>query len=209
MNPERPAHSGSGANGKKNMADKKNALTLSIFLIFFLGLFCFGGQGYSVKEALKVLDIIDRIEREQMDKGLNEIRSIDVTESEFNSYIAHRIKTEKEEVLKELKFKMLDKNRIEVMALVDLKGQNLPSYLAPKMVFFFGGKLEVQDGGVRLKLDDLFLGNQRIQPMVLDLVIFIASKIQNTEPSSIEDWYELPYGIKDIKTRAGRATFFY
>ena len=189
------------------MVGRKN--TPSIFWIFFLVVSCFGWQNYSVKDALKVLDIIDRIEREQMAKGLDEVRSVDVTESELNSYVAHRIKTEKEEVLKELRFKMLDKNRIEVMALVDLKGQKLPSYLAPEMVFYFGGTLEVQDGGVRLKLEDLFLGNQRIQPMVLDLVIFIASKIQNTEPSSIEDWYELPYGIKDIKTRTGRATFFY
>lgn len=180
-----------------------------IFPFLFLAVSCFGWQDYSVKEALKVLDIIDKIEREQLVKGTDDIRTVDVTVNEFNSYVAHRIKTENEEVLKELRFKLFDKNRIEVMALVDLKGQKLPKYLKPEMIIYFGGTLEVQDGGVRLKLKDLFLGNQRIQPMVLDLVIFIASKIQNTEPSSIEDWYELPYGIKDIKTQPGRATFYY
>jgi len=180
-----------------------------VLVIFFLAVSCFGWQDYSVKGALKVLGIIDKIEREQLVKGTDDIRSVDVTESEFNSYVAHRIKTENDEVLKELRFKLFDNNRIEVMALVDLKGQKLPKYLKPEMIFYFGGTLEVQDGGVRLKLKDLFLGNQRIQPMVLDLVIFIASKVQNTEPSSIEDWYELPYGIKDIKTQAGRAIFYY
>ena len=178
-------------------------------MILILAVSCFGYQAYSIKEALKVLDIIERIEREQLVKRMDDIHTVDVTESEFNSYVAHRIKIEKEEVLKELRLKLFEKNRIEVLALVDLKGQKLPKYLKPEMIFYFGGTLEIQDGGVRLKLKNLFLGNQRIQPMVLDLVIFIASKIQNMEPSSIEDWYELPYGIKDIKTWAGRATFYY
>lgn len=181
----------------------------SFFLFLFLSVTCLGWQNYSVEEARKVLDTIERIEREQMVKEAGDIRSVEVTESELNAYIAHRIKVEKEEVLRELRFKVLDDNRIEVMALVDLKGQDLPKYLRPEMVFYFGGKVETRDGGVRLKLKDLFLGDQRIQPIVLDLVIFIASKIQNTEPSGIEDWYELPYGIKDIKTRKGRATFYY
>ncbi len=178
-------------------------------LLLFLSLFCFGQQDYSLQEAVKVLNLIDKIQSEQFVKSPNEIRSVDVTESEFNSYVAHRIRIEEEEVLKNLRFKLFDENRIEVMAVVDLKEQKLPKYLQPEMTFFFGGELEIQDNMVRLKLKDLFLGNQRIQPMVLDLVIFIASKIQNTDPSSIEDWYELPYGIKDIKVQEGRATFYY
>jgi hypothetical protein len=190
-------------NGKKLMRHRP------IFLFFFLGILCFGGQDYSIKKAQKVLDLIYKIQREQMLQRSDDARSVDVTESELNSYIAHRIEIENEEVLKALKFRIFDENRIEVMAIVDLKGQQLPKYLKPKMEFYFGGVLEVKKGKVRMNMKDLFLGDQRIQPMVLDLVIFIASKIQNTEPSGIEDWYELPYGIKDIKTQAGRATFYY
>jgi hypothetical protein len=178
-------------------------------LLLFLSLFCFGQQDYSLREAVKVLDLIDKIQSEQFVKSPDDIRSVDVTESELNSYVAHRIKIEQEEVLKDLRFKLLDKNKIEVMAIVDLKGQKLPSYLQPEMTFLFSGDLEIQDNMVRLNMKDLFLGNQRIQPMVLDLVIYIASKIQNTEATGIEDWYELPYGIKDIKIREGRATFYY
>jgi len=185
-------------------------MRMRYFLSFlFMAVTFLGWQGYSLEEAQKVLDIIDRIQREQLVKGADDIRSVVVTEKEFNAYVAHRIRVEKEEVLKELRFKILDDNRIELMALVDLRGEELPKLLKPEMVFYLGGTVETQDGGVRLKLKDLFLGDQRIQPMVLDLVIFIASRIQNTEPSGIEDWYELPYGIKDIKTRVGRATFYY
>jgi hypothetical protein len=180
-----------------------------ILLFLLLGSLCFGAQEYSTREARKVLDIIDRIQREQFLRGSDDLHTVDVTENELNSYVAHRIYVEKEDVLKELRFKLFSKNRIEIMALVDLKGQKLPNFLKPEMTFFIGGILEVKDGGVRMKMKDLFLGDQRIQPMLLDVVIFIASKIQNTEPSGIEDWYALPYGIKDIKTHAGRATFYY
>ena len=180
-----------------------------VFPIILWPLLCHGLQEYSLDEAVKVIGLIDQIQREQGVKRADDIRRIKITESEFNSYVAHRIKVEQEEVLRELRFKLLDKNKIEVMAVVDLSGQDLPKILKPKMTFFFGGRLEVRDNMIRLDLKDLFLENQRIQPMVLDLVIFIASKIQNTVPASIEDWYELPYGIKEINTRQGCATFYY
>jgi hypothetical protein len=30
-----------------------------------------------------------------------------------------------------------------------------------------------------------------------------------SEPFSMSDWWELPYGIKDIKTERGKAAFYY
>jgi len=45
--------------------------------------------------------------------------------------------------------------------------------------------------------------------MVLDLIILIASRIDKIEASSINDWYALPYGIKDVKTYRGKAAFYY
>ena len=92
---------------------------------------------------------------------------------------------------------------------VDLRGQKLPQLLRPEMTFFMGGTLEVNEGKARLDLKDLFLENQRIQPMVLDLVIYIGSKVQKTEPWSIKDWFDLPFGIKNIETKRGRIIFAY
>ena len=77
------------------------------------------------------------------------------------------------------------------------------------MTFYMGGRLEVEKGKVRLNLKDLFLENQRIQPAVLDLVIFIGSKIQGTDSFSMSDWWDLPYGIKNIKIEQGKALFYY
>ena len=132
-----------------------------------------------------------------------------MTESELNSYIAYRIESEKEDIMKELRLKFLENNKIEGMVVIDLRGQALPKFLPPQMTFFLGGILEVDGKWVRINLKHLFLENQRIQPEILDLVIFIGSRIQNSEPFSLEDWFELPYGIKDIKTQERGIVFYY
>jgi hypothetical protein len=180
-----------------------------VLLPVFLSGFFQNPSGYSLKEAVKVMSLIEKIQQEQLVKGSREVRNVVVTESELNSYIAHRIETEKEEILKELQCKLFDKNKVEWKIVVDLKEANLPKILKPRMTFFMGGELEVKEGNVRLDMKDLFLENQRIQVSVFDLVIFIGSRLMSSEPFSMSDWWELPYGIKDIQTQQGKATFYY
>jgi len=183
-----------------------------LFLVLFsLPLFSAAQQQdkYSKKEALKVLELIEEIESAPMDTGLMGKRKVEVSESELNAYIAYRIEAEKEEVMKELRLRLFDDNRIEGKLFFDLRGQKLPKLLRPEMTFYFSGLMETLDGAVRLKLEELFLEGQKIQPMVLDLVFFIAARINKVESSSINDWYLLPYGIADIKVLAGRALFYY
>jgi hypothetical protein len=179
----------------------------------FLSFTCSGSAqdptDYSLQEALKVINLIEKIQLEQFEKGSGVIRNVVVTESEFNSYVAYRIDVEKEEVMKELRLRVFDDNKIEGKLVVDLREQKLPKILKPRMTFYIGGKLEVKDGDIRLNLDDLFLENQRIQPAVLDLVIFIGSKIAGSESFNISDWWVLPHGIKDVKTQKGKLTFYY
>lgn len=188
-------------------------LAVAVFLSFS---FCLSysnpaqdSPGYSPAEALKVVRLIEKIQLEQLEKGSGKLRNVVVTESEFNSYIAYRIEVEKEEVMKDLRVKFFDDNRVECMVVVDLRGQKLPKILKPRMTLFLGGKLEVKDGNIRLDLEDLFLGTQRIQSDVLDLVIFLGSKITGEEAFSMSDWWVLPYGIKDVRTKKGEARFYY
>jgi hypothetical protein len=164
---------------------------------------------YSKAEALKVMGLIERIQLEQLEKGSGELRNVVVKESEFNSYVAYRIDVEKEEVMKELRLKFFDDNRVEGKVVVDLRKQKLPKILKPQMTLFLGGELEVKDGYIRVNLEELFLGAQSIQPAVLDLVIFLGSKITGEEAFSMSDWWVLPYGIKDVKTQNGMVTFYY
>lgn len=166
-------------------------------------------QNYSKHEAEKVLQLIDQIQREQAESETGGQRKVVVTENELNSYIAYRIEAERSEVLKELRLKIFDKNRVEGKIYIDLRGQDLPKILRPEMNFYVDGSIEVEGGFVRLNLKSLYLENQKIQPELLNMVIYLGSKSQNTEPFRLDDWFELPYGIKDIKSEKGHATFFY
>lgn len=181
------------------------------FILIFLAFstFVFGIQDYSRQEAQQVLRVISKIERESARKTGDSLKNISITESELNSYIAYRIDVEKEKIMKELRVKLFKRNKIEGKILIDLSGQQIPNFLKPQMTLYFGGKLKVKGGLVKLDLKDLFLENQRLDPDVLDFVIALAAKIENYKVWSINDWFELPYGIKDVKTQNKKAVFFY
>jgi len=178
-------------------------------LFFSFSIFSSGIQNYSLPEALKVLSAIEEIEREQSRSDKKTLKEMVITESEFNSYVAYRIENEKAEILKELRFKFFKRNKIEGKIFIDLKGHKAPKFLKSRMTLYFGGKLEVKDGQARFNMKELFIEGQRIQPMVIDFILYIQAKIENREVSSIKDWYEIPYGIKNIKVHRGKAVFYY
>ncbi|MFC2166911.1 hypothetical protein ACFLQZ_02990 [Acidobacteriota bacterium] len=164
---------------------------------------------YSIEEARRVFQIIDQLEQKILKNNQKNQDSVIVTESELNSYFAYRIEAEKEEVMKQLHLKILKNNKIEGKIQINLRGEKIPDFLRPEMNIYFSGKVEVNNGKGRILMKKLFLEDQPIQPHVLDVIIFIASKLQNSEPTSLYDWYELPFGIDDIRTRNQQAIFFY
>ena len=164
---------------------------------------------YSPEEAQKVLLAIDKIQAETSQPWSGPLRSLTITESEFNSYIAYRIEDEKEEIMKELRLKLFDENKIEGKIHIDLRGQDVPRYVRPEMDVYFAADLLTNNGLAKVDIKQLFLGDEPIQPLILDLVIAISARLNNEKATSLNDWYELPYGIKDIKTEKGKATFFY
>ena len=183
--------------------------TAFLFLLLSFSILSSGIQDYSFPEARKVLEAIDKMESEQSKENKDSLKKIVITEKELNSYIAYRIETEKEEIMKELRLKLFKRNKIEGKVLIDLRGQEIPEFIRPQMTLYFGGKLKVKKGRARLDIKDLFLEDQRVKPTILDVILNIASKINKTEASSMNDWHELPYGIKDIKTNRHKATFYY
>ena len=190
------------------------ALPLLLFLVpVLLAAFCQkdtrATAGYSPEEAQKVLLAIDKIQAETPQPWSGPLRSLTITESEFNSYIAYRIENEKEEIMKELRLKLFDENKIEGKIHIDLRGQDVPRYIRPEMDVYFAADLLTNNGLAKIDLKQLFLGDEPIQPLILDLVIAISARLNNEKATSLNDWYELPHGIKDIKTEKGKATFFY
>lgn len=164
---------------------------------------------YSLEEVEKVFKLITQIQQEQLEPYKGKSREVVLTESELNSYIAYRIEVENSEIMRELRLKLFSRNKIEGKIYIDLKGQELSGVLKPAMSLYFSGIVETKAKKVRFNLKSLYLEDQPIQPKVLDAVIYFGSKIQGTEPFSMNDWYELPYGIMDVKTEEGRAIFYY
>jgi hypothetical protein len=192
----------------------KIALPLLLFLApFLLSAFCHrdsqSGSAYSVEEAQKVLRAIDKVEAETQQPWSGPPRAIEVSESEFNSYIAYRIDTEKEEIMRELRLKIFGDNKIEGKIHIDLRGQKIPQFIRPEMDIYFGADVITANGMVRLDMKKLFLEDEPIQPYVIDMIIAISAGLSGQEATSISDWYELPYGIKEIKTEKGKAFFYY
>lgn len=188
---------------------------MRIYKIILVAFFTLGITIYAVEkehsaqDAQKVFRLIDKIQVEQLQDYHGPLRSATVTENELNAYVAYRIESERENILKELSFKLFKDNKIEGKIFIDLRNQNIPKILRPEMNFYFSGKLEIKEGKVRLNPKLLFLENQPIKLEILDLVTFIASKIQKTEVTGLTDWYDLPMGIKDIRTQKGLAVFYY
>jgi hypothetical protein len=180
------------------------------FFILLLVLPARADLGPQVKEdARKVLEILDRIQNDQGPASGRPLRTAVVSERELNAYIAYRIETEQEEIMKELRLKLLPENRVEGKIFIDLSGRSVLGFLKPQMNVYFAGMLETEGPKVRVRFESLFLGEQRIQPVLLDMIIRTISKIENTEPVSIEDWYDLPYGIRKMETRAGELVVSY
>jgi len=161
------------------------------------------------EDAQKVLETIDRIQKDQDPASERPLRKVVVSERELNAYIAYRIETEQEEIMKELSLKLLPENRVEGKIFIDLSGRKIPFFLKRQMDVYFAGILETEGPKARIRVESLFLGEQRIQPALLDMIISTIAKIENAEPMSIEDWYDLPYGIRKMETRLGELVVSY
>ncbi len=85
----------------------------------------------------------------------------------------------------------------------------LPGKSLKEMNFYLDGTFEVQESMARLKLKSIYLERQKILPEMMNMVIYVGSKSQGTEPFRLDDWFELPYGIKNIESESGLATFYY
>ncbi len=160
-------------------------------------------------DAMKVLQVIERIQAEGAAGPSARPRSVAVTERELNAYIAHRIETEKEDILTDLRLKLFPGHRIEGLAVIDLRDRKLPAFIKPVMHIVFAGVLESRPGEARIRFESLYLEQQRIQTALLDLVIATVSELEGTEPLRLDDWYELPYGIIGLETEQGRLVASY
>jgi len=167
------------------------------------------GLKYSLQDVQKIMKAITKIQGETKIAGRQPFRKIEGTENELNSYIAYRIEKGKDDIMKDLRFKLYENNRIEGWILIDLSGHRIPIFLKTKMNLYFAGVLVVQNSSVRLDFQSFFIDGQQVPLMLLNLIVNLAAKLGKSDAASIFAWNALPYGIKDIRTKAGQFSVYY
>jgi hypothetical protein len=162
-----------------------------------------------LREGERVVRSLARIEEEGLRRRSGAPRRAEFSESEFNSYIAYRIAKEKEEIMKGFALRLFADNRIEGRVLIDLSGQRLPAGLKPRMHLNFEAVFRTDNGRIKVDLQKLFLEGQAVPIPLFDAVIAFAAKIGKSDPGSFNDWYELPPGLKNLRTEPGRVLVYY
>ena len=91
----------------------------------------------------------------------------------------------------------------------DLEGLGMGSLFPPEMRFDFEGVIETRDRTGRFHVRKLFLEDKPVKPQILDVLFLAIASAYDSEPSSINNWYHLPYGIDSVKTAKGFALVYY
>ena len=175
---------------------------------FLLAVFLVGIIDQATKDALKVGHLLRTIAAApSVNDGTT--RSAEVSESELNAYIAYRLGQEKASVVKRLTVDLLENNHIQGKISFDAQALKLDQLLGDNLDFDFKGIVFTRNGAARLALIALELCGQPVKPQVFDFVIHTASLIAHQESNSIDDWYELPKGIKEILIGRAKAVVYY
>lgn len=194
---------------------KVKIFMVAAFFLFLQGVIRSSSSGQessrlNLDERLKkVFQAIEKLEKAQLDKSHPATRSLSLTDEELNAYIAYRIATEPVELLKELQLKVLDGQRFEGKAVFDLSQENLPAVVPKEAPLFFSASFNVEGGKVHFFFHKIFLGTQELAVDFVSEMVRLIAMAHNAPAEGLNRSYDLPYGIKDIKTEKGKVIFFY
>lgn len=188
---------------------KKSAagLLLSLFLAAALA----GGQlTPDVRaRALRIIADLEKLERGHDRPSFGAAASYAVSESDLNAWIAYRMATDMGKYVKSCELRLHPGNKAEGKLVLDLSGTPLSAVLPARPELFFSARAETKEGQIRITMDDLFLGTQRLSPGLIDTVIAFAAGLEGQKATSLSDWYPLPYGIQRLESQAGRLVCHY
>jgi hypothetical protein len=159
--------------------------------------------------ALKVVEALEKLEAEQARHPSRPGPSCVVSEADLNAWIAYRIATEAEKYVKSCELKLLDGDRAEGRLVIDLTGTPAAVLFSSRADIFFAASAESRDGKIRITMESLFLGSQRVSPDALDTVIGLIAGLEGKPATSLKDWYPLPYGIRRLQSGPGRLVCLY
>jgi hypothetical protein len=159
--------------------------------------------------ALKVIAVLEKLEMDVARRTLRSPQNYTVSESDLNAWIAYRVATEMGTFVRSIELRLLDGNRAEGKIAIDLSGSPASLLLPARAEFFFSARGETKEGKIRLTMDRLYLGTQRLSPAFIDTVIAVVAGLEGQPATSLQDWYLLPYGIQQLESRAGQLVCHY
>jgi hypothetical protein len=181
---------------------KRAAGSALVLLLAALGLW--GDVPPDVRaRAEKVIEALEKAEREQAPASSRGPRTVTVSESDLNAWIAYSIAIEAGKYFRACEIRLLPADRFEGKIVLDLSGTPAVLLLPSETELYFSAKGESQEGKIRIEMTELFLGNQRLSPVVIDKVMALVSAFEGTPATSLGDWYALPYGIRRLESRKG------
>ncbi len=159
-------------------------------------------------KAVRLVAELENVQAEQSRPNARRGRTLALTEADLNLFLAYRIEITNERYVKSCEVKIVGTDRIEGKLLINMGSNSIP-LLPSEFSLFFSAGVETRDGRARIAMDNLFVGTQRLSPSVIDAVIAMVSRLDGVQPTSLQDWYDLPYGIRKIDAKPGALTLRY
>lgn len=143
------------------------------------------------------------------------VRSTTITEPELNSYLRYHAASEIPTGVTEPYVTIVGDGRLEGRATVDLdavrqqkkRGWMDPlGYISGRLPVQATGTLQTKDGVGRFTLDTASIGGVSVPKVVLqEVVSYYTRRPDNPSGVSLDDAFELPASIREIKVGAGQA----
>lgn len=156
--------------------------------------------------APRLAAVIERIEKSPV---AAQPRPHEFSEAELNGYLAWRLETSKEDLLRDVRLRLYPDNRVEGWIELDFRGREIPAWIKERINLYFEATLEVQPGRARFAFHKLFLEKEPMPMMMLDMIIFLASQMGKTDAQGVNDWQTLPAAVRDIRTGPARLTVWF
>jgi hypothetical protein len=189
---------------------RKRTAAAVLAALALTGLIAWGQLAPEAKDrALKVVAMLEKLERDKARNPRQPGGSGTVSEAELNAWVAYQIATEEEKYVRSCELRLLDGNRAEGKLVIDLSRTPAAAVLTSQAELFFSATAETEQGKIRITMESLFLGSQRLSPAFLDTVIGIVAGLEGQPAQGLHDWHPLPYGIQRLESRAGRLICYY
>jgi hypothetical protein len=159
--------------------------------------------------ALKVIATLEKLEQDQARTPQRPGGNCTITETDLNAWIAYQFSADMEKFVRSCELHLQSGNRAEGKLVIDLGNTPASAVLPARTDLFFSATAETKDGKIRLTMESLFLGTQRLSPAFIDTIIGIVAGLEGQPARSLHDWYPLPYAIQRLESQPGRLICYY